>query len=104
MITGTLRAYEASLAAPSADAAIVTVDTVSITADALNAGDVASFTGTVAMPVVIVGGGVYRPQWRPVTGVLVASEQPDSASFSGIVGSDVEDEFEFEVILLLLAA
>jgi hypothetical protein len=68
-ITGVLNAFEASVAAPRGDATAPTVDTVDITADALNAGDVASFGGTVAVAGII--------------GTLAATEAADIASFSG---------------------
>lgn len=88
--TGTLNAFEASVAAPSADATDYSADTTAITADAVNAGDIAIFVGTVATagvagilaategadvasihgdvvqpPVISTGGGYYRPPRRP---------------------------------------
>jgi hypothetical protein len=70
-ITGILFAFEASVAAPRADATAPTVDATAITVDALNVGDVAAFTGTVG-----VGG---------ITGVLAATEGADTAAFTGQV-------------------
>jgi hypothetical protein len=67
--TGVLNAYEGSVLAPTVDATVPSVDTVSITADALNAGDVASFIGTI--------------ETAGITGTLGAVEGADIASFSG---------------------
>jgi hypothetical protein len=70
-ITGRLNVFEASAAAPRADATAPTVDQTSISVDAFNAGDIATFTGTVG-----VGG---------ITGILGATEEADTAAFAGQV-------------------
>lgn len=72
MTTGILLAFEASVAAPRADATAPTVDTTGITADALNEGDVASFVGSAGPTADIVG-------------VLAATEAGDTAAFTGQV-------------------
>jgi hypothetical protein len=102
-ISGVLHAFEASLAAPTADATIVTVDSTGVSVDAVNAGDVASFIGSVATPVIIVSGG-YRPRWQPVVGTLHATEGPDVASIIGVVGNAGAPATDDEIVMLLLLA
>jgi hypothetical protein len=69
--TGILNAFEASVAAPRADATAPTADYIGITVDALNVGDIAAFTSLVD-----VGG---------ITGILAATEAADTATFTGQV-------------------
>jgi hypothetical protein len=68
---GTLAAFEASVFAPTVDAAAPTVDASTPTVDALNEGDVASFVGAVT-----------ATAW---TGTLAAVEAADIASFAATV-------------------
>jgi hypothetical protein len=72
---GTLAAFEASVFAPTVDAAAPTVDASTPTVDALNEGDVASFVGAVT-----------ATAW---TGTLAAVEAADIASFAAPEGADV---------------
>src|SRR5262245_57389347 len=69
--SGTLAAWEAVPYAPHADCTVDTADTTALTADIVNAGDVAAFAGTVA--------------YAAITGTLAATEAADVAAFTGAV-------------------
>ena len=68
-ITGTLRAFEASVHAPRADTTRYTADTTLVTADAFSAGDVPAFTANISVDT--------------IAGPLIATEAADVASFTG---------------------